>query len=110
MLIVRIFPYSAAQLAANDTYKRVSIAWEEGFLLHNFQPLADAASSLCFSVGILPPGHMQMLADPETHQLTVAHRLLAGACAGMTATALTHPLDTVRLRLALPNHPYKGAT
>eukprot|EP00195_Chlamydomonas_chlamydogama_P017277 CAMPEP_0202901560 /NCGR_PEP_ID=MMETSP1392-20130828/14325_1 /ASSEMBLY_ACC=CAM_ASM_000868 /TAXON_ID=225041 /ORGANISM="Chlamydomonas chlamydogama, Strain SAG 11-48b" /LENGTH=304 /DNA_ID=CAMNT_0049588141 /DNA_START=206 /DNA_END=1120 /DNA_ORIENTATION=- len=70
--IVRIFPYSAAQLAANDSYKRV---------------LAD-----------------------DHGELTVARRLTAGACAGMTATALTHPLDTVRLRLALPNHPYKGAT
>lgn len=26
----------------------------------------------------------------------------------MTATTLTHPLDTVRLRLALPTHPYSG--
>lgn len=68
--IVRIFPYSAAQLAANDSYKR-------------------------------------LLAD-DHGELTVPRRLLAGACAGMTATALTHPLDTVRLRLALPNHPYKG--
>ena len=67
---MRIFPYSAAQLASNDSYKR-------------------------------------LLAD-EHHELTVARRLLSGACAGMTATALTHPLDTVRLRLALPNHPYKG--
>lgn len=68
--VVRIFPYSAAQLASNDTYKR-------------------------------------LLAD--TGELSVYGRLIAGACAGMTATALTHPLDTVRLRLALPNHPYKGA-
>jgi len=29
--------------------------------------------------------------------------LTCGALAGMTGTALTHPLDTVRLRLALPN-------
>lgn len=49
-----------------------------------------------------------MLADPVTQELTVAKRLMAGACAGMTASALTHPLDTARLRLALPNHPYKG--
>ena len=68
--VVRVFPYAAAQLASNDSYKR-------------------------------------LLAD-ERHELTVARRLVAGACAGMTATALTHPLDTIRLRLALPNHPYKG--
>ncbi len=64
------YPYSAAQLASNDSYKR-------------------------------------LLAD-EHHELTVPRRLMAGACAGMTATALTHPLDTMRLRLALPNHGYKG--
>ena len=28
----------------------------------------------------------------------------------MTGTALTHPLDTIRLRLALPNHGYSGIT
>ncbi len=42
--------------------------------------------------------------------LPVSRRLAAGAGAGMTATALTHPLDVVRLRLALPNSPYKGET
>ena len=68
--IIRIFPYSAAQLMSNDQYKRI-------------------------------------LANPEG-ELTVPRRLLAGACAGMTATALTHPLDTVRLRLALPNSGYSG--
>lgn len=70
--IIRIFPYSAAQLMANDQYKRL-LATEDG-------------------------------------ELTVARRLLSGALAGMTATALTHPLDTVRLRLALPTHNYSGMT
>jgi hypothetical protein len=41
-------------------------------------------------------------------ELTVPLRLCAGAMAGMTATALTHPLDVMRLRLALPNSPYTG--
>lgn len=68
--IIRIFPYSAAQLSSNDQYKR-------------------------------------LFAD-EHGELTVPKRLLSGACAGMTATALTHPLDTMRLRLALPNHGYRG--
>ena len=38
----------------------------------------------------------------------MAGRLTCGALAGMTGTALTHPLDTVRLRLALPNSGYTG--
>lgn len=68
--IIRIFPYSAAQLSANDFYKR---------------------------------------ALSKDGELSVPTRLTAGALAGMTATALTHPLDTIRLRLALPQHPYNGA-
>lgn len=36
-------------------------------------------------------------------------RLAAGAGAGMTATALTHPIDTLRLRLALPGSARQGA-
>uniref|UniRef100_A0A7S0MXV0 ADP,ATP carrier protein n=1 Tax=Pyramimonas obovata TaxID=1411642 RepID=A0A7S0MXV0_9CHLO len=46
----------------------------------------------------------------EGGELSVAARLTSGACAGMTATALTHPLDTVRLRLALPRSGYSGMT
>jgi Mitochondrial carrier protein len=68
--VVRVFPYSAFQLAANDQYKRL------------------------FSSG--------------DGSLSVWRRLLAGACAGMTATASTHPLDVVRLRLALPGTQYTG--
>ncbi|KIZ05503.1 Thylakoid ADP,ATP carrier protein, chloroplastic [Monoraphidium neglectum] len=69
--VVRIFPYSAAQLAANDQFKRL---------------LAGGGG-----------------------ELDVPRRLASGAAAGMAATALTHPLDVVRLRLALPGHAYRGA-
>lgn len=45
---------------------------------------------------------------PADGKLGLKERLCAGAMAGMTGTALTHPLDTIRLRLALPNHGYSG--
>jgi len=70
--LIRIVPYSSAQLSANDFYKR-------------------------------------QLASPSG-DLTVNQRLIAGALAGMTATAITHPLDTVRLRLAMPNSGFTGPT
>ena len=63
--VVRIFPYSACQLMANDLYKR-------------------------------------LLSKDGGETISITTRLIAGALAGMTATAVTHPLDTVRLRLALP--------
>lgn len=82
--VVRVLPYSAAQLASNDAYKRLLA-----------QRMGGARGG---GAGGAKGG-----------ELTVPARLLAGACAGMTATALTHPLDTVRLRLALPSHPFRGA-
>ncbi len=49
-------------------------------------------------------------ADDEGN-LSVHRRLAAGACAGMVATLLTHPLDTLRLRLAVdPNLRGVGGT
>lgn len=47
----------------------------------------------------------------EEGNLSVHRRLAAGACAGMVATLLTHPLDTLRLRLAVdPNLRGVGGT
>lgn len=46
----------------------------------------------------------------DSGELTVSQRLVAGAGAGMTATAVGHPLDTLRLRLALPHSGYTGMT
>ena len=41
------------------------------------------------------------LADPDTGRLSVVSRLAAGAAAGAVATLATHPLDTLRLRMAV---------
>lgn len=53
-------------------------------------------------------GYKRALAGPSG-ELSVPARLASGAAAGMTATALTHPLDVLRLRLALPGRPRQGA-
>ncbi|KAF8397295.1 hypothetical protein HHK36_016208 [Tetracentron sinense] len=61
--VIRIIPYSAVQLFAYETYKK--------------------------------------LFRGENEELSVVGRLAAGACAGMTSTLVTYPLDVLRLRLAV---------
>ncbi|EEF34280.1 probable envelope ADP,ATP carrier protein, chloroplastic [Ricinus communis] len=61
--VIRIIPYSAVQLFAYDTYKK--------------------------------------LFTGKDGKLSVVGRLAAGACAGMTSTFVTYPLDVLRLRLAV---------
>lgn len=61
--VIRIIPYSAVQLFAYETYKKLFMG-KEG-------------------------------------ELSVIGRLAAGACAGMTSTFVTYPLDVLRLRLAV---------
>ncbi|GLT89432.1 hypothetical protein SLE2022_074120 [Rubroshorea leprosula] len=61
--VIRILPYSAVQLFAYETYKK--------------------------------------LFKGKDGELSVIGRLAAGACAGMTSTFVTYPLDVLRLRLAV---------
>lgn len=61
--VLRVVPYSAAQLYSYEVFKKFFTA--------------------------------------EDGSLSVHKRLAAGALAGMTATILTHPLDTLRLRIAV---------
>ncbi|XP_071697905.1 thylakoid ADP,ATP carrier protein, chloroplastic-like [Rutidosis leptorrhynchoides] len=60
--VIRILPYSAVQLFAYESYKKL------------------------FS---------------KDGELSVIGRLAAGACAGMTSTFVTYPLDVLRLRMAV---------
>ncbi|KAG6552667.1 hypothetical protein Mapa_005614 [Marchantia paleacea] len=59
--VIRVIPYSAVQLFAYETYKR--------------------------------------LLKGDNEELPVLSRLTAGACAGMTSTLVTYPLDVLRLRM-----------
>ncbi|KAL0867264.1 hypothetical protein Bca101_046382 [Brassica carinata] len=60
-------------------------------------------------IRVLPYSAVQLLAYESykklfkgtDDQLSVIGRLAAGACAGMTSTLLTYPLDVLRLRLAV---------
>ncbi|KAG8374409.1 hypothetical protein BUALT_Bualt11G0128800 [Buddleja alternifolia] len=61
--VIRVIPYSAVQLFAYETYKK--------------------------------------LFRGKDGELSVIGRLAAGACAGMTSTFVTYPLDVLRLRLAV---------
>ncbi|GAB4833966.1 hypothetical protein Ancab_032216 [Ancistrocladus abbreviatus] len=61
--VIRIIPYSAAQLFSYEAYKK--------------------------------------LFEGKDGELSVFGRLAAGACAGMTSTFVTYPLDVLRLRLAV---------
>ncbi|KZV39614.1 thylakoid ADP,ATP carrier protein, chloroplastic [Dorcoceras hygrometricum] len=61
--VIRVIPYSAAQLFAYEAYKK--------------------------------------LFSGKDGELSVIGRLAAGACAGMTSTFVTYPLDVLRLRLAV---------
>ncbi|XP_022767718.1 probable envelope ADP,ATP carrier protein, chloroplastic [Durio zibethinus] len=61
--VIRVVPYSAIQLFAYETYKK--------------------------------------LFTGKDGELSVIGRLAAGACAGMTSTFITYPLDVLRLRLAV---------
>ncbi|KAL5550420.1 hypothetical protein UlMin_000596, partial [Ulmus minor] len=61
--VIRVIPYSAVQLFAYETYKK--------------------------------------LFRGKDGELSIIGRLAAGACAGMTSTFITYPLDVLRLRLAV---------
>ncbi|KNA08430.1 hypothetical protein SOVF_162680 [Spinacia oleracea] len=61
--VIRVIPYSAVQLFAYESYKK--------------------------------------LFQGKDGELSVLGRLAAGACAGMTSTLVTYPLDVLRLRLAV---------
>ena len=79
--ILKVVPYSATQLCAYELFKR-ALAPEEAAEEEKREGASSSSSS-------------------PSSRLSVGRRLAAGAAAGMVATLATHPLDTLRLRMAV---------
>ena len=72
--ILKVIPYSATQLCAYEFFKKALTP---------------------------PPKEGGEKGGKAAGSLSVRRRLAAGAAAGMVATLATHPLDTLRLRMAV---------
>ena len=81
--ILKVVPYSATQLCAYELFKR-ALAPEEAAEEEKREGASSSSSS-----------------SSPSSRLSVGRRLAAGAAAGMVATLATHPLDTLRLRMAV---------
>lgn len=114
-LLFQVQVVASSGTAANSytgvSHAALKIIQEEGFLAFWKGNGVNIVRIFPYAAAQLASNDMykRALAGEGGRRLSVPRRLAAGAAAGMTATALTHPLDTVRLRLALPRHPYSGA-
>ncbi|KAM3321939.1 hypothetical protein P3S67_003090 [Capsicum chacoense] len=94
--VIQIIPYSVVKLLAHETFKVMKETSLEG-----------TSTLVCWfgqnKVDITLPIFRNFFKDRE---LSVIGRLAAGACAGMTSSFVTYPLDVLTLRLA-ENPGYK---
>lgn len=93
--LLRTIPYSAVQLSTHDLLKR------------SLSKSSKAARAKKDAAGLEVPPSLHAPAAPVA--LPTGARLAAAAGAGVAAAAVSHPLDTLRLRLALPTAAARGA-
>ncbi|KAK9829011.1 hypothetical protein WJX72_003396 [[Myrmecia] bisecta] len=97
--------YTGVWQSANKIYREEGVkAFWKGNSANVVRIFPFSASQLMFN------DYYKRFLASEAGELTVLRRLVSGALAGMTATALTHPLDTLRLRMALPSTTFTGMT
>jgi len=77
--LLRVFPAKAVVFASNDMYRSVLYEW-------------TTTTTTTSRSGAPPP--------PPPHKLSASLSFLAGGMAGMTATAVTYPLDFARGRIS----------
>lgn len=91
--ILKVVPYSATQLCAYELFKKVlSTDSKEEY------EDEDGSTSRKKRGGGQEKKNNE---KKKKKELSVKRRLAAGAAAGMVATLATHPLDTLRLRMAV---------
>ena len=107
--LLRTIPYSAVQLSTHDLLKRSFAARNlgaEGGEASPSSPSSSPQSSPLPQSSPSPQSSSSSSTSTSTSSAAVAlptgARLAAAAGAGVAAAAVSHPLDTLRLRLALP--------
>ena len=100
---VRVFPYAATQFASFDFFKQLALDLRKSGSAEGEWSSASRSRKRprhWEDTGRGSSGNDSLNARAKP-TISVLDRLVCGGLAGATATTLTHPLDVVRLRLAV---------
>merc|ERR1711865_789224 len=110
--VVRVAPYSATQFASYDYYKGklgLDVKPVEGAPMNLYRGWVPTVVSLCPFIAVnftaFDTIKKNIYGDEKP---STPGTLAIGASAGLVAQSVCHPLDTIRRRLQMKGHTYKG--